>query len=585
MNYLRNETMENSIDLVNDWKMLLKRIEAYTQKNLNRLIDIYNDGLTVFSNVPYVTSASIYLLEGEFLDFELKAFYPNSMKEEIIQLYEINIENGNIGNALQQGILTCLDYEDSIFGSKSLVLIPLKSPSGYIGLVLLTSQIICTNNEIYTLCSLFGNLISSQIEQHRILSDLANSKSLLEQKVAAKTMDLAQSRRELKAIFDSVLTGIIVFDIKTNLILAANPVAIDLLEIDEAEIKNYKISEFLIPFESDSILFEVNSIETEPFETTLTNIKGKKISILRNVIFINLGTKRVGIESILDNTHRKNAEIALRDANKILELKVLERTEDLQLLVHKLKSEIIERELAEKEVRRMLEQEKELSVMKSKFVSMVSHEFRTPLTVIRSSAQMIEKFKDNLSAEEISFFNNKIIKTVDNMTDLIENVIFIGKSESRTMRITGSQIDLVDFCENIIKDIKLGFGPTREIIFSLFGNYKKINIDDKLLRLILYNLLSNALKYSEKDKPVNFVTTINQENINFLIEDFGIGIPESEQNNIFGLFYRASNVGSIAGTGLGLSVVFESVEKLNGKIDFWSQENQGTKFTIIIPID
>ncbi len=584
MNYLKNEIMENRVMLEKDWKMLLNKIEAYTQKKLNRLSDVYSDALTVFSNIPNVTTASIFILEGELLDFELKTFYPNNAKDLILELYNSNIDNGNIGKVLQNGVMNCYDYQNDKINAKTIVIIPLKSSTKFIGMVLLTSNKICSINEIHTLCSLFGNLISNQIQQNRMFNDLAISKSLLEQKVAAETMDLAQSKRELKAIFDSVLTGIIVYDTQTNLIINANPVAIDLLQTFEQDISQYYISEFLPSFHQAKDL-ELNTTLFEPSESELMDCNGNKIPILRNAIFINLGTKRVGIESILDNTHRKNAEIALRDSNRILELKVMERTEDLQLLVEKLKTEIKERELAEKEVRRMLEQEKELSIMKSKFVSMVSHEFRTPLTVIKSSAQMIEKFRGNLSLEEISFLNNKIMKTVDNMTDLIENVIFIGKSESKTMRINGTPINLIEFCENIIKDIKIGFGPLREVSFSLFGEYKKINIDEKLLRLILYNLLSNALKYSENNKPVNFYVTIEQKNIILVVEDFGIGIPESEHENIFGLFYRANNVGNISGTGLGLSVVIESIEKLNGKIDFWSKENQGTKFTIVIPIE
>jgi len=299
-----------------------------------------------------------------------------------------------------------------------------------------------------------------------------------------------------------------------------------------------------------------------------------------------LGDINYRIENFLDISHRVKAEEALKKANELLELKVKERTVDLQLMVHKLKEEISIRENAEKEVRRMLDREKELSKLKSRFVTMVSHEFKTPLTVIKSATQMMLKFAQTLDETERHLYMKRIVKTVDLMTDLIENVIFIGKTGSlNAINTNFKDIKLYDFCIDIIDNFSLSYNFERKINFKYNSEIDYYNTNANALQLIITNLLSNALKYSEASKPVDFIVYEENGYIMFSIQDYGIGIPEKEQIQIFDLFYRADNVGSISGTGLGMSVVLESIKQLNGKIELKSKVNQGSTFIVKLQLN
>lgn len=270
--------------------------------------------------------------------------------------------------------------------------------------------------------------------------------------------------------------------------------------------------------------------------------------------------------------------------NETLELKVQERTLDLQILVKKLKDEIEQHNKVQQELKFMLDKEKELNQMKTRFVSMVSHEFRTPLTVIRSAAQMIRKYHDSLTKEEKIDYLNRILGTVDNLTDLIENVLFIGKEKENKTEIDAKEkIDLIRFTENLINEFESTLLYRREINFSTIGYRDKVETNERYLRLILMNLLSNAAKYSSRDTPIELKLYFNDDNYTYQVTDYGIGIPEDEQEKIFELFYRAENVGKISGSGIGLQVVLNSLQKLNGNLDLSSKLNKGTTFTVTIP--
>ena len=246
--------------------------------------------------------------------------------------------------------------------------------------------------------------------------------------------------------------------------------------------------------------------------------------------------------------------------------------------------DITNRKRIDNELRNALEKQKELNMLRTQFISMISHEFRTPLTIIKSSAQMLNKFGMNLNYSERFNYQEKISKTVDYMTDLIENVIFIGKSDSMQKSVNPNKVDIIEFCNVIITDFKLTLKKDREIILKHSLDSAVIEQDEKLLKLILNNLLSNAAKYSDENSKIEFGLEIEQENVIFTIRDFGIGIPEEQQKNIFDVFYRANNVGNINGTGLGLSVIKESLELLEGKIGLKSIVSEGTEFTVTIPL-
>lgn len=575
------------MDLLNidlNTEAFFEHIEVYVseRKYIDRMPEIILQGLQVFTNYPNALAASLFMLKDNSYEFEHRFSVPQSKKDEFKVLFSRLIDSGIIGKALESGNIEVDNHKNGI--SNYSVLVPLVVSWGIIGIVVIEidpDSVKVENQILNRMTSLLGGLFAGALENSILFKNLGTSKAVLEQKVAARTMDLAQSQRELKAILDSVQTGILVHEWESNQIIKANPVAVDLISVNHDEILGKPISNFLQEIDYSNPKY--SALINKNFESFLINSRNELIPIIRTTSYVNLGSSKYRIECFLDITDRKKFEEELQKSNELLELKVEERTLDLQLLIKKLKDEIDEHSKVQAELKVMLDKEKELSEMKTRFVSMVSHEFRTPLTVIRSAAQMMNKFKSNLSPEEQDEYVMRVIKTVDTLTDLIENVLFIGKQSVQGESPTPSMLDLVSFTDNVINEFKLTLLKTREIIFTTIGFSNSLVTNEKLLRLILINLLSNAAKYSSNDTSIEMKLYLNKESFTYIVKDFGIGIPEEEQEKIFKLFYRADNVGRVAGTGIGLPVVLNSVQMLNGKIDLSSKINKGTIFTITIP--
>ena len=560
-----------------DWNVLLNNIESFLDSytNFSTFYEKVKEGLKVFLTIPHAKYASIFLLEPEELLFDQMMCLPDEKEEYFDKIYDEELEKGTIGlsiDASKPVITETFNQE-----KHHLVTVPLTVGNKTTGIVL----VVCEDSSdelphlIFKLTSLMGGLYGNIIENYFIRLETENTKNSLEQKVAARTIDLSRSKMELNAILDSVQTAIIVSNDKTGDIIKSNPVAEKLTGLTSDQLKNRNIFELLSR--------NTESGDNDNAEDVLVNYKLDRIPILRNTSFLRLGDKNYRIESFYDITDIKETERKLNDANELLDLKVQERTTDLQLLVNKLTEEIKDREDAEKKIRAMLEKEKELSDMKSNFVAMISHEFRTPLTVIKSSTQLINKFFERMSKEERNRYLDRIVKTVDNMTHLIDNAIFITKSENHSVDIYKTKIDINSFIADIVNDVKLVHNIKRDIHVNVDQKVKDFYNDEKLLRLVIMNLLSNAVKYSEDGTDVKISAEIINNDLKITVEDKGIGIPDEEQDNIFNLFYRAGNVRNIAGTGLGMAVVVESVKLLDGKIDLWSKEKIGTKFFVFIP--
>lgn len=262
------------------------------------------------------------------------------------------------------------------------------------------------------------------------------------------------------------------------------------------------------------------------------------------------------------------------------------------------------RKQAEDEVRRALEQERELSALKSRFVVMVSHEFRTPLTTIRASAELLERLRERLLPEKQREYLYDIQQAVDTMSHLLEDVLYLGKADAKGLDFEPSSINLSKLCENIINGFEIVPENEHRIIAHITGALPKLLwLDEKLLRHILTNLLSNALKYSPEDLPVEFrihylpPASTNEQGstgatqgekdaqgiVRLSVKDSGIGISEEDLRHLFEPFYRATNVGNISGTGLGLAIVKQAVEAHHGTITCQSEIGLGTEFIVAIP--
>lgn len=246
---------------------------------------------------------------------------------------------------------------------------------------------------------------------------------------------------------------------------------------------------------------------------------------------------------------------------------------------------IQERKRAEAEIRSVLAKEQELSELKSRFVSMASHEFRTPLSIIFSSAELLERYSHKWSSEKKLTHFQRIQTAVKHMNEILNDVLFIGKAETGRLEIQRSPLDLVRFCRDLAEDLQLCDRNQHPISFESQQNHIHTCVDEKLLRHILTNLLSNAMKYSPAGSPVNFSLNCHQGEARFQISDRGIGIPSADQHHLFESFHRASNVGTISGTGLGLAIVKRCIDIYGGQIHLNSTVEIGTTFTVVLPVE
>lgn len=247
--------------------------------------------------------------------------------------------------------------------------------------------------------------------------------------------------------------------------------------------------------------------------------------------------------------------------------------------------DITERKKAEVDIRNSLEKQKELGELKTRFVSMTSHEFRTPLTTILSSTELLEKYNKKLSDEKKAQHLQRIKVSVKHMTQLLNNVLLIGKAEAGKLQCRPVAMDLTKFCRDLVEELQLSSGDNHTIAFCHQGECTTAYLDEKLLLYIFSNLLSNAIKYSPEGGTVNFDLIFQPEKVIFQVQDQGIGIPAAEQEQLFNSFHRASNVGTISGTGLGLAIVKKAVDLHQGEIAVKSEIGVGTTFIVTLPLN
>ena len=261
--------------------------------------------------------------------------------------------------------------------------------------------------------------------------------------------------------------------------------------------------------------------------------------------------------------------------------------------------DITSRRLAEANILAALHRERELSELRNSFLSLVSHEFRTPLTTIRSSAELLERYNNRLSDEKKQTHYQRIESAVDRMTHLLDEVLLIGQAEAGKLKFEPQPMDLVPWCRDLVEGMQvvadnrhqnashqhaLAQRSLCEIAFTSSGESTDAQMDEKLLGHILTNLLSNAIKYSPEGGAVQFDLVCTAREAIFRITDNGIGIPAEYLPQLFESFQRASNVGTIQGTGLGLAIVKKAVDLHRGTIAVESEVGVGTTFTVRLPL-
>lgn len=254
---------------------------------------------------------------------------------------------------------------------------------------------------------------------------------------------------------------------------------------------------------------------------------------------------------------------------------------DSQLTLKRVQVELKE---AKEAALRALEKEKDLNRLKSEFVSMISHDFRTPLTSIRGFTGLLRDSQDKLTLETQTRYFDKIEASIDHMLYLLDEVLLIGSSDIGKTQFYPILIDLESFCHELAETMQVSISSQHRICFSSTGTCTRAEMDTTLLRQLLTNLLSNAIKYSPEGGEIQFLLDCRDETAVIRVSDRGIGIPKEHHPKLFQAFHRCSNVGTIQGNGLGLAVVSKCVDMHQGHITFSSEEGVGTTFTVTLPL-
>jgi PAS domain S-box-containing protein len=283
------------------------------------------------------------------------------------------------------------------------------------------------------------------------------------------------------------------------------------------------------------------------------------------------------IAFIIDISIRKKAENQLIAYKSELEKEVEERTMILKEAIQKL-------EQTKDELDNSLKREREVNSMKSRFISIASHEFRTPLATVLSSLSLVEKYAELKEDEKRNKHISRIKSSVRNLTDILNDFLSLNKLEEGKVMLNIENFNLHDLIDNIRQELQGIAKKDQKIEISCSHNGDCMaNLDKTLVRNILINLVSNAIKFSPEGSVIHINAILSETELILSVKDHGIGIPEADQKHLFERFFRSSNAGEIQGTGLGLSIVSHYVNLLKGSIKYESKENEGTTFYVNIP--
>ena len=294
--------------------------------------------------------------------------------------------------------------------------------------------------------------------------------------------------------------------------------------------------------------------------------------------------KKFVMSIIIDTTNRKKAEAKILELNTLLEEKISVRTIELNKTVSNLKEEIEKRVKAESKLRKALKKEKELNELKTKFLSLVSHEFKTPLSGILNASILIGKYTQSETQEK----RDKHLLTIKNkvyyLNGILNDFLSIERLESGKVKYKLTNFKLSKVVNEVVYSANMMLKSGQRINYPLNIDNLTIYQDEKIVELVLFNLLHNAIKYSPENTTIDFKIKSNTKGFIFEIKDEGIGIPYEDQKHIFERYFRAENALTNEGTGIGLNIVKGHLESLGGTIEFKSVKNEGTIFIVTLPL-
>ncbi|HRP57629.1 PAS domain-containing sensor histidine kinase [Agriterribacter sp.] len=400
----------------------------------------------------------------------------------------------------------------------------------------------------------------------------------------------------LASLFEHATEGIILTNGKGEITLV-NPAAERMFSYDAPEIIGKPI-EMLIPqrFHSqhtgerkDFYHHPQNRVMGSGRDLYGRRSDGSEIPVEVSLSFYKREDELFVTAFIVDITHRKKIEqdmlhqqtelekmtSDMRKLNTQLEVKVEERTLILKEALQKL-------EQSQKELHDALNKEKQLSEIKSRFVSIASHEFRTPLSTVLSSAALLSKYTTTAEQDKRERHIEKIKNAVRNLNDILDDFLSLGKLEENKVEIQPVLFNLEEFMEELMEEMKPLQKEGQDISFSCKGNPTLFS-DKRLLKNIIVNLLANAIKFSAEGTAIYIGSKTSPSQFEVEIEDKGIGISEEDQEHLFSSFFRGRNAVNIQGTGLGLHIIKRYADILKGTIKIKSTLGRGTTVTVIIP--
>lgn len=403
-------------------------------------------------------------------------------------------------------------------------------------------------------------------------------------------------KTHLTALFENATEGIVLTDQDSNIILA-NTAAEEMFGYQDGEMIDKPI-EVLLPLgvrkKHVGLRDEFNKVPKHRSMGLGRDLFAQKKGGLSFPVEVSLsyyykGNLRYVIAFIVDITHRKQIEesmrlqqqqlekvsIEIKGLNAELEMKVEERTLVLKEALQKL-------EQSQQELSEALNKERELSEIKSRFVSMASHEFRTPLSTVLSSASLLSKYTHEDDQQKRNKHIERIKGAVKHLNDILEDFLSMGKLDEGKVISISSPFELNAFVEETTDDIRGLLKDGQKLIYKPTGEHV-IYSDKMLLKNVLLNLISNAIKFSGPDTPIVIESDVLDGNATIKIIDQGIGIPKDDQEHLFSSFFRAANVVNIQGSGLGLHIVKRYLDLMVGSIVLESTLNKGTSFIVTIP--
>jgi len=402
--------------------------------------------------------------------------------------------------------------------------------------------------------------------------------------------------KQVNTLFNHATEGIILANSKGEIVLV-NPHAEQLFGYDKDELIGKNVDE-LVPSRIKEIHHQyrdnyIKKPESRPMgigrDLNAKRKDGKEFPVEVSLSHYQMAGQKYVIAFIIDITVRKKNEEILK-----VQTNELERiTSEIKLLNFSLEQKVTERtmmlretlnqlEQSKNELSKSLEKEKELGELKSRFVSIASHEFRTPLSAILSSVSLIDRYKNTEDEPKRTKHIERIKENVAHLNEMLKDLLSLGKLEEGMIKAEADIFNAKDSIKELCTEMQEIVRQGQEINFVYHGE-NFINTDKKLLRNILINLISNAIKFSPENSTINVIAENENHNLIISISDQGIGISKEDQEQLFERFFRAKNAVNIQGTGLGLHIVQKYVDLLQGNIELQSELEKGSIFTISLP--